>query len=261
MAKMSICLRSKRTIRSTNAALKNQEKESLILLRNQAYIGVLIDDLISKGTDEPYRLFTSRAEYRLLLREDNADLRLAQTGYDIGLLPEENYQMFQEKRSRIAKLKDFIGQTHILPKPKTNERLQAKGLRPLTGRECIQEFLKKPEHSLNFLESLDDQEPLAYLKSCDDAVKKTVETEVKYEGYIARQALQIQKYLKIESIQIPEPFDYNCVGGLSIEVMQKLQKNRPQTLGQASKISGVTPAAITVLMVAFEKLRKRQAMN
>jgi len=248
-------------VAGVNAALKNQEKESLILLRNQAYMGVLIDDLISKGTEEPYRLFTSRAEYRLMLREDNADLRLSQTGYDIGLLSEENYQMFQEKRSRIAKLKDFIGQSYIQPKPKTNEQLQARNLRPLTGRQSIQEFLKKPEHSLNLLEALDDQEQLSYLKTCDEAVKKTVETDVKYEGYIARQEMQIQKYLKIESIRIPEPFDYDSVGGLSVEVVQKLKKNRPQTLGQASKISGITPAAITVLMVAFEKMRKRQVTN
>jgi tRNA uridine 5-carboxymethylaminomethyl modification enzyme len=248
-------------VAGVNAALKNQEKESLILLRNQAYLGVLIDDLISKGTEEPYRLFTSRAEYRLMLREDNADLRLSQAGYDIGLLSEENYQMFQEKRSRIAELKDFIGQSYILPKPKTNEQLQARDLRPLTGRQSIQEFLKKPEHSLNLLEALDDQEQLSYLKTCDEAVKKTVETEVKYEGYIARQEIQIQKYLKIESIRIPEPFDYDGVGGLSVEVVQKLKQNRPQTLGQASKISGITPAAITVLMVAFEKMRKRQVTN
>ncbi|MBU2647048.1 tRNA uridine-5-carboxymethylaminomethyl(34) synthesis enzyme MnmG, partial [bacterium] len=248
-------------VAGVNASLKNSQREPLILLRNQAYIGVLIDDLISKGTEEPYRMFTSRAEYRLLLREDNADLRLAQTGFDIGLLPAENYRIFQEKQSRIADLKDFVHSTYIMPTPRTNEQLRSKGLQALTGRERIQEFLKKPEHNLELLETLDDQEPLAYLKTCDDAVKKTVETEVKYEGYISRQEMQIQKYLKIESIQIPETFDYGAVSGLSIEVVQKLKRNRPQTLGQASKISGITPAAITVLMVAFDKLHKKGALG
>jgi len=248
-------------VAGVNAALKNQEKDSLILLRNQAYIGVLIDDLISKGTDEPYRLFTSRAEYRLMLREDNADLRLSQMGYDIGLLSAQNYRIFQDKRSQINKLRDFISQTHILPKPETNEQLQSKGLHPLTGRECIQEFLKKPEHNLSLLETLDDQEQLSALKTYPTAVKKTVETEVKYEGYISRQDQQISQYLKIESIRIPDTFDYQRVGGLSVEVVQKLVKYRPQTLGQASKISGITPAAITVLMVTFEKIRKSQALN
>ncbi len=246
-------------VAGVNATLKNQGKNPLVLLRNQAYIGVLIDDLITKGTDEPYRMFTSRAEYRLMLREDNADSRLVQTGYETGLLPEANYQQYQEKMSRISDLREHIAQTHILPTAGANEQLQANGLQPLTNRIRIQEFLKKPEHSLALLESIDDQDPLRYLKSCDTAVKKTVETEVKYEGYISRQETQIQKYLKIESIQIPDTFDYESVGGLSVEVIQKLKKNRPQTLGQASKISGITPAAITVLMVAFAKLRKTGA--
>jgi len=246
-------------VAGVNATLKNQGKDPLVLLRNQAYIGVLIDDLISKGTDEPYRMFTSRAEYRLMLREDNADSRLVQTGYELGLLPEANYQLYQEKMSRITDLRQHIAQTHILPTAGANKQLQANGLQPLTNRIRIKEFLKKPEHSLALLESIDDQDPLRYLKTCDTAVKKTVETEVKYEGYISRQETQIQKYLKIESIQIPDTFDYDSVGGLSVEVVQKLKKNQPQTLGQASKISGITPAAITVLMVAFDKLRKTGA--
>jgi tRNA uridine 5-carboxymethylaminomethyl modification enzyme len=246
-------------VAGVNATLKNQGKDPLVLLRNQAYIGVLIDDLISKGTDEPYRMFTSRAEYRLMLREDNADSRLVQTGYEIGLLPEANYQQYLKKMSRIIDLREHIARTHILPTVGANEQLQANGLQPLANRIRIQEFLKKPEHSLALLESIDDQDALRYLKSCDTAVKKTVETEVKYEGYISRQETQIQKYLKIESIQIPNSFNYEAVGGLSVEVVQKLKKNRPQTLGQASKISGITPAALTVLMVAFDKLRKTGA--
>ncbi len=248
-------------VAAVNAALKNLGKDPLILLRNQAYIGVLIDDLISKGTEEPYRMFTSRAEYRLMLREDNADIRLAQTGYDIGLLPEENYRIFQEKMDHINDLREFIGQTYILPTPETNNKMQAKGLNPLNGRIRIREFLKKPEHTLDFLETIDNQELKAFLMSCNSNVKRTVETEVKYEGYISRQDHQIQKYLKIESIRIPELFDYENVGGLSVEVVQKLKKNRPQTLGQASKISGITPAAITVLMVAFDKLRKTGVLS
>lgn len=248
-------------VAGVNAALKNQDRDPMNLLRNQAYIGVLIDDLISKGTDEPYRMFTSRAEYRLMLREDNADLRMSQLGYDIGLLPEAHYRIFQEKQSRINELRTYVRQTHIQPLPETNSLLQEKGLNPLNGRIKIREFLKKPEHTLDLLETIDNQELLLELGKWDRSVKQTVETEVKYEGYITRQDQQIQKYLKIESIRIPDSFDYDSVAGLSVEVTQKLKQNRPQTLGQASKISGVTPAAITILMVIFEKLRKADAVK
>ncbi|MCP4750894.1 MAG: tRNA uridine-5-carboxymethylaminomethyl(34) synthesis enzyme MnmG [Proteobacteria bacterium] len=244
-----------------NAALKNLEKQPLILLRSEAYIGVLLDDLISKGTDEPYRMFTSRAEYRLMLREDNADQRLSRKGYDVGLLSQEKYRTFLSKNEQIQNLQRFVSDTYIFPKPQTNDRLQRNDAQPLPHKVTIRDFLKKPNTSLQLAEQLDDQENVESLHNWDVRVKKHVETEIKYEGYIRRQDIQMQKYLKIESIRIPDRFDYDSVGGLSMEVKQKLKKHRPQTLGQASKISGITPAAITILMVAFQKMHKNRTVN
>jgi len=248
-------------IAGVNAALKNQGRDPFVLLRNQAYIGVLIDDLIAKGTDEPYRMFTSRAEYRLMLREDNADLRLSELGYQIGLLSTENYRMYTNKQSRMDRLREFVRNTHIQPLPGTNQQLRERGLASLDSRIRIQEFLKKPEHTLELIETLDDQEFVAELQDWDPAILKTVETDIKYEGYVIRQEQQVQKYLKTEVVRIPDQFDYSSVAGLSVEVVQKLKKNRPQTLGQASRISGVTPAAITVLMIALDKRSKTDTRN
>lgn len=240
-----------------NAALKRQEKEPLILLRNEAYIGVLLDDLVSKGTSEPYRMFTSRAEYRLILREDNADQRLSPKGYKIGLLSEDNYRIFSEKTEQIQSLRQFVQKTYIKPNAKTDEFFKSHNFKTLQHKSTLKEYLKKPNTCLQLLENLEDQEELKRLGEWKASVKRFVETEIKYEGYIRRQEAEMQKYLKIESIQIPADFDLNSINGLSTEVMQKLKEYRPQTLGQASKISGVTPAAIIILMVALQKKRNK----
>ena len=243
-------------IAGVNAALKIQEKEPFILLRNEAYIGVLIDDLISKGTEEPYRMFTSRAEYRLLLREDNADLRLCEKGYRLGLLEEDKYRQFEKKQEQINSLKAFV--SHATVKPGDNTQASLNSIRevPLTHRIKAKELLKKPRVTMDLLREMDPTEEMQDLENWSDTVKRYVETEIKYDGYVQRQEAQVQKYLKIESIQIPESLDLDAVGGLSTEVRQKLLAHRPQTLGQASKISGVTPAAITILMVAIQKMHK-----
>ncbi len=248
-------------IAGLNAALKIQEKDPFVLLRNEAYIGVLIDDLISKGTEEPYRMFTSRAEYRLLLREDNADLRLSEKGFRVGLLDEEKYKVFQSKLDQIATLKTFIDTISITPAEQTKKVLSENNITPLDHRIKARELLKKPNVTMELLSQLEPAEQLQKLSGWDQKVKKHVETEIKYDGYVQRQESQVQKYLKIESIQIPEILDYGTVGGLSTEVRQKLLSNRPQTLGQASKISGVTPAAITILMVAIQKMHKKPQLT
>lgn len=238
-----------------NAALKNLGKDPFILLRNEAYIGVLIDDLVSKGTNEPYRMFTSRAEYRLKLREDSADQRLTKKGFDIGLLPEENYRIFQKKQEEIEACNQFVTDKYVFPNSELDRLLVENNAQPLPHKLKIKEYLKKPNSSIEFLNHI---ESLKELQNWNHQVKRCVETDIKYEGYIRRLDVQMQKYLKIESIRIPSQLDYDLVGGLSVEVTQKLKEHRPQTLGQASKISGVTPAAITILMVAIQKRSKKQ---
>lgn len=239
-----------------NASLKVQGKAGFILKRNEAYIGVLVDDLVSKGTNEPYRMFTSRAEYRLLLREDNADQRLCQKGYDLGLLPEDKYRKFTEKKAQIQNFREYASKTYLMPTPNLDQKFEARQVPPLTHRLLLQDVLRKPNANIELIEGLTDQPDLSVMKQWNLDVKKAVEIEIKYEGYIRRQESELQKYLKIESIQVPDDFDYELVNGLSMEVKQKLTDNRPQTLGQASKISGVTPAAITILMVTIGKRRK-----
>lgn len=238
-----------------NAALKIKSQEPLILLRNEAYTGVLLDDLVSKGTEEPYRMFTSRAEYRLILREDNADQRLSQKGYDLGLLDESKYRLFTEKKEQISSLNEFVQNTRVKPDAEINSLLESHQAQPIESRISVQNILKKPNVTMQLLETVESQEGLLPIKNWNSIVKKYVETEIKYEGYIIRQESQMKKYLKIEAIRIPDQIDYDSINGLSTEVIQKLKSHRPQTLGQASKISGVTPAAITILMVAFQKRR------
>lgn len=244
-----------------NAALKIQGKESFILKRHESYIGVLIDDLISKGTTEPYRMFTSRAEYRLMLREDNADQRLSQKGYDIGLLTAEKYQMFQEKNERIGELGKYLKENYVYPSEDLNRALEDGDVKPLKHRLTLENFLKGANSSLGILEKLDlEGLDVEELKNWNSIVKKFVETEIRYAGYVKRQESQLKQYLKIEAVQIPNEIDYDVIGGLSNEVLEKLKHHRPQTLGQASKISGVTPAAVSIIMVYLRnqaKLRKK----
>ncbi len=223
-----------------NASLKLQGKEPLILGRHEAYIGVLIDDLITKGTDEPYRIFTSRAEYRLLLRHDNADLRLMDKGHAIGLLDQSMYERFLEKRKLIFDELQRLKKTRIkFDDPNTSESLE--------------QLLKRPEITYQFID-----EHLPSDENLNLEIKKQVEIQVKYDGYIIRQTEMAERLKKVEGKKIPDDFNYIAVNGLSKEVLSRLQEVRPANLGQASRIPGVTPVAVSLLMVAVERLKRER---
>jgi len=226
-----------------NASRKLQGREPLILGRHEAYIGVLIDDLITKGTNEPYRMFTSRAEYRLLLRHDNADMRLMDKGYEIGLLEKEVYQKFLEKRRLISEELQRLKKIRI--------RIDG------TDRnESLEQLLKRPEITYKFIEEHSPSD-----KPLTEEIKKQVEIQVKYDGYIQRQMEMAERLKKIEGKRIPEHFDYTSVNGLSKEILSKLQEVKPANLGQASRIPGVTPAAISLLLVTIERLKRERGQK
>jgi tRNA uridine 5-carboxymethylaminomethyl modification enzyme len=231
-----------------NASLYIRGEEPLILKRSEAYIGVLIDDLVTKGTAEPYRMFTSRAEYRLHLREDNADLRLREKGYEVGLVKEEDYQIFFKKKVAIEKTLSRISELRINPTKENNEILHQWGSSSLKKDVYLQEILKRPETHFKHLFTFDQN-----LESLPEPVQEQVEIQVKYDGYIKRQMEQIERFKRLEEVGFPEGFDFSSVIGLSTEVMEKLEKIKPYSLGQASRISGVTPAAISILMVNLKK--------
>jgi tRNA uridine 5-carboxymethylaminomethyl modification enzyme len=235
-------------IAGINASLYMKGEEPLILKRSDAYIGVLIDDLVTKGTAEPYRMFTSRAEYRLHLREDNADLRLREKGYEVGLVKEEDYQIFFEKKGAIEKTLFRISGVRVNPTKENNEILQQWGSVPLKKDASLQEILKRPEVHFKHLFAFDH-----HLENLPKSIQDQVEIQVKYDGYIKRQLEQIEKFKRWEGVSFPEEFDFNSVMGLSTEVMEKLKKINPYSLGQASRISGVTPAALSILMVNLKK--------
>jgi tRNA uridine 5-carboxymethylaminomethyl modification enzyme len=235
-------------IAGINASLYIRGEGPLILKRSDAYIGVLIDDLVTKGTTEPYRMFTSRAEYRLHLREDNADLRLREKGYEVGLVKKEDYQIFLDKKIAIGKTLSRISEVRVNPTKENNEVLQQWRSAPLKKDLSLREILKRPEIRLSQLFAFDPS-----LGSLPASVLDQAEIQVKYEGYMKRQTEEIQRFKKLEETIFPEVFDFGSVIGLSTEVMEKLKKIRPHSLGQASRISGVTPAAISILMVNLKK--------
>jgi len=235
-------------IAGINAVLSIRGQDPLILKRSEAYIGVLIDDLVTKGTTEPYRMFTSRAEYRLHLREDNADLRLREKGYEVGLVKDPVYQKFLKKRTAIRDTLERLSMARINPTPENNDILRQWGSASLKKDISHRELLRRPEIHFQHLLSLDPA-----LGNLPQEIKEQVEIEVKYEGYIKRQMEQIERFRRLEEIDLPKDFAFGSVTGLSIEVMEKLTRIRPMSLGQASRISGVTPAAISILMVNLKK--------
>jgi tRNA uridine 5-carboxymethylaminomethyl modification enzyme len=235
-------------IAGINASLYIRGEDPLILQRSDAYMGVLIDDLVTKGTAEPYRMFTSRAEYRLHLREDNADLRLREMGYKIGLVKEEDYRIFLEKKTAIEKTLFRISNTRVNPTKENNEILHRWGSASLKKEVSLQEILKRPEIHFGHLFAFDRD-----LENLPKEVWEQVEIQVKYDGYIKRQTEQIERFKKLEEVRFPDDFGFSSVIGLSKEVMEKLTKVRPFSLGQASRISGITPAAISILMVNLKK--------
>ena len=235
-------------IAGINASLLIRGEEPLILKRSDAYIGVLIDDLVTKGTTEPYRMFTSRAEYRLHLREDNADLRLREKGYEAGLVKEGDYQIFLDKKMAIRKALSRISEVRVNPTKENNEILQQWRSAPLKKDSSLFEILKRPEIHFKYLFAFDPT-----LGGLPASVLDQVEIQVKYEGYMKRQIEEIQRFKKLEETIFPEGFDFCSVIGLSAEVMEKLKKIKPHSLGQASRISGVTPAAISILMVNLKR--------
>lgn len=230
-----------------NAALKIKGKDPFILARHEAYIGTLIDDLVTKGTDEPYRMMTSRSEYRLILRQDNADLRLTPKGYEIGLVTEERYKHFTERKEKLEEALSYIRTKRFTPKKEINETLERIGTAPLTTGTGADQILKRPEMTYRKM-----VEALGCPVFDAEATEK-MEITVKYEGYIARQESAIRKAARMESEKMPADMDYLNLEGISIEARQKLDKIRPVSLGQASRISGVSPADMSVLMVYLKQ--------
>ena len=233
-------------IAGINASRKLDNKEPLVLKRNEAYLGVLIDDLVTKGTKEPYRMLTSRAEYRLLLRHDNADLRLREYGYQVGLIDEERYQKFKEKEQKIEDLVQKLKEVKITPTKATQEKLEKLNTSLLNDGIYLYDFLKRPEIKINDLKIFTEIEE-------DEEILEQVEIIAKYEGYIKKANKEAEKMLHLENMKIPEDIDYDKVSNLASEALQKLKDIRPTSIGQASRISGVNPADISILTVYLKK--------
>ncbi|MDN4527105.1 tRNA uridine-5-carboxymethylaminomethyl(34) synthesis enzyme MnmG [Fictibacillus fluitans] len=231
-----------------NAALKVQDKDPLILDRSEAYIGVLIDDLITKGTNEPYRLLTSRAEYRLLLRHDNADLRLTEKGYEIGLIPQERYDRFLAKKENVRQEIERLEHVTVKPTPAVQEVLAGAKSSPLKEPMTAATLLKRPEITYDVVAQIHPAEP-----AVDEVIAEQVEIQVKYAGYIDKQLAQVERMRKMENKKLPVDLDYKAINGLATEAKQKLLEVRPLSVGQASRVSGVNPADISILLVYLEQ--------
>ncbi len=237
-------------IAGINAAQKLKGKPAVILDRSQAYIGVLIDDIVTKSTMEPYRMMTSRAEYRLLLRQDNADLRLTQIGYEVGLISEERYRKFLEKKAQIEQEVERLKTLIIKPSEETNRILEKCGTTPISTGTKMSDLLKRTELTYQNLKEIDKNRP-----ELDRQVWEEVEIMVKYEGYIEMQKKQVEGFQKMEAKVLPDAIDYEEIKGLRLEARQKLNKIKPHSIGQASRISGVSPADISVLLIYLEQYK------
>ena len=238
-------------IAGINASRKIEGKEPIILDRTQGYIGVLIDDIVTKGTNEPYRMMTSRAEYRLLLRQDNADLRLTPIGHEVGLISEERYAKFEQKRENIEKEIERLKKLTVKPSKEVNEMLKNAGTSELTTGTKMAELLKRTEINYNMLKKIDQERPKLTKQEQEE-----VEIQIKYEGYIKLQEAQVEKFKKLEAKLLDENLDYEKIKGISLEGRQKLNKFKPHSIGQASRISGVSPADISVLLVYLQQKNK-----
>lgn len=235
-----------------NAMMKINGREPLVLRRDEAYIGVLIDDLVTKGTSEPYRMMTSRAEYRLLLRQDNADLRLTEKGRAIGLVEDKRYGIFTEKRTALERTVSELGKQNISPSAENNAKLEAMGTAPLRSGSSLLDLLRRKEVTYSKLQQAFDLPELA------PQVAEQAEIFAKYEGYITKQRQEVERFMKLENKRLPDDIDYRAIKELSSEAAEKLDKVRPANIGQASRISGVSPADISVLMIALELKRRKE---
>ncbi|WP_027364727.1 tRNA uridine-5-carboxymethylaminomethyl(34) synthesis enzyme MnmG [Desulfotruncus alcoholivorax] len=241
-------------IAGINAVMYLKNKEPFVLSRSEGYIGVLIDDLVTKNITEPYRLLTSRAEYRLMLRQDNADLRLTEKGFQVGLVTPERYQRYVYKKKSVTDEIERLKKTMITVGPELKEILEKRNSAPVQGSISLANLLRRPEIKYSDLLSISVEHP-----DLDDEIREQVEIQIKYEGYIKKQESQIKKFEKMENLKIPLDIDYKKIKGLAVEAIQKLDKVRPVSIGQASRISGVNPADISVLLIYLEKEKRKIA--
>ena len=233
-----------------NASLEINGRKSFVLDRSEAYIGVLIDDLVTKGTNEPYRIMTSRAEYRLVLRQDNADERLTEKGYALGLVSEERYQRYLSKKQEVEREISRLKNTSVTPSD-ASQYLEERGSSPLQNRVSLYDLLRRPEIDYDSLTEIDPERP-----QLSSHARDCVQVRIKYQGYITKQLQQIERFKKLEDKKLSPDLDYDGIRGLRLEAAQKLGRIRPLSVGQAARISGVSPADINVLLIYLEKQKR-----